>query len=294
MVKTSLFAWEKYRYIVVINLLSKKFSKEVNAIEKDSTHGATFLTLSLLEALAQELIKNEVNFDELNLIISRLNNIHPEMTSIHRSLEKIASKIKDDFSSEKAIEIILNEIKSVNEREMKTAKNLAEKISHFKRIMILSSSLTIDSALIDFKKELNIEEIIVLESRPLYEGRNTAKKLMKVGYQVTLIIDAAAGFVARNVEAIILGADTIFSDGAVLNKVGSFNLALIADYYKIPLIVGASTNKQSKSPSINYFNLIEEKNPKEIWKNTKNKIKRYNFYFDLIPVTYITEIVSEK
>ncbi|NHJ05866.1 MAG: hypothetical protein EAX90_13650, partial [Candidatus Heimdallarchaeota archaeon] len=190
--------------------------------------------------------------------------------------------------------LIKNEINGLKLREERTAKNLAKEMLNYNSIMIISSSNTINQALISYSNVKNHDSIFVLESRPLFEGRQTAEKLAEAGYNITLVVDAAAGIIAEKIDAIFVGADTVFKDGSIINKIGSFLLALTANYYKIPFIVGASTNKISKYPSKNYWKYIQEKPPEEIWKKKIENIDSYNIYFDFVPSELITKIITEE
>ena len=207
---------------------TKNFQNRVKEISDNSTDGAVTLTLQILEILQSEISSNSHIDSEISSILSVLEKVHPEMVSINNSINRIRNQLKEKISKKSLLEIIVKEIQNVEEREENTARNLALEIQKYERIMIISSSKTVNEALIKYSKKENFENIFVLESRPLFEGRITAKKLAQAGFKTSLIVDAAAGLFAEKVEAIVLGADTIFSDNSIMNKIGSFPLALIA------------------------------------------------------------------
>lgn len=70
--------------------------------------------------------------------------------------------------------------------------------------------------------------VVVAESRPGGEGVALAKALATAGWEVTLVADAACGLFVPTVDAVVIGADSVRSDGAVVNKIGSYPLALVA------------------------------------------------------------------
>jgi translation initiation factor 2B subunit (eIF-2B alpha/beta/delta family) len=84
---------------------------------------------------------------------------------------------------------------------------------------------------------------IVTESAPLNEGRTTARLLARLGVPVTLISDAQAAAFMPEAEAVLVGADTVFANGAVVNKVGTCALALLARNARIPFYVATETLK---------------------------------------------------
>lgn len=272
---------------------TKAFHNRIKEISENSTDGAVTITLQILEILQSEIINNSKIESEINSVLIEFDKVHPEMISISNTINNIRTQLKEDLNKQSLLEIIQKEICLVKEREEKTVKNLAKEIHKYKRIMIISSSKTVNEALIKYSQKDNFEKIFVLESRPLLEGRVTAKKLAQAGFRIHLIVDAAAGIFAEKVDAIILGADTIFQDGSIINKVGSLPLALIAQYYNIPVIIGASTNKLSTKKSSEFWNLIEKKPKDEIWENLELGIEIENIYFDFIPSNLITKIISE-
>ena len=278
---------------MVTGLFSIELEDKINKIKNDSIHGAIYLTLEILNSFLKELEKIRISQDDFLLIIERMSEVHPEMVSIKNSLTNIARIVeKEEFSNELIIESLKNEIAEVEIREKKTIEKLTKEMKKFKQIMTLSSSSTINNAL----KSLEDKDktIHILESRPLLEGRNTAKFLANQGFNVNLISDAASGIVAKDIEAIIIGADTVFVDGGVINKVGSLPLALVAKHYDIPFIVGASSNKLSTEASENFQNYIKEKPQEEVWEEKIEGIMIYNIYFDFIPSQYISKIISDR
>lgn len=80
------------------------------------------------------------------------------------------------------------------------------------------------------------------ETRPLLQGaRLTAYEAARAGMAYTLLTDGAAGslFAAGEVDAVLIGADRIAADGSVANKVGSYPLAVLAQYHHVPFVVVA-------------------------------------------------------
>ncbi|WBB58990.1 S-methyl-5-thioribose-1-phosphate isomerase [Streptomyces sp. WMMC500] len=89
-----------------------------------------------------------------------------------------------------------------------------------------------------------LRRLWVDETRPLLQGaRLTAYEAGRAGMPYTLLTDNAAGSLFANgeVDAVVLGADRIAADGSVANKVGTYPLAVLARYHRVPFLVVAPT-----------------------------------------------------
>ncbi len=171
----------------------------------------------------------------------------------------------------------------INKQTLKLIKNNSVVFTH-------CHSSTVIRALINAKNKGRKFEVYNTETRPLYQGRLTAKQLKKAGIKVTMFIDSASAIAltktqqTKKANFVFFGADAITKKGAV-NKTGSGMIAQIAKSNKIPVYILADSLKYI--PKIK----IEQRSPKELWKNKNIKIK--NPAFELIKKKYITAIISE-
>ncbi len=137
------------------------------------------------------------------------------------------------------------------------------------------------------------------ETRPLLQGaRLTVYELRRDGIPVTLITDDMAGYVMSKhmVNKVIVGADRILKD-AVVNKIGTFTIAVLAREHKIPFYVAApkSTFDMAKTSA---EVVIEERKPEEVTVIGGNRIAPegvdvFNPAFDITPLDYVTAIICE-
>ena len=134
------------------------------------------------------------------------------------------------------------------------------------------------------------------ETRPLFQGRITARQLLKANIPVTMVADSSAGFLISHysgeelmMDKIIVGADALLADGTVINKIGSFTIALVAKQEKVPIYIAAPLLKFYPYSKIK----IEQRSPTEIWPRAPKKLKIINFAFDSIPAKYISGIICE-
>lgn len=137
--------------------------------------------------------------------------------------------------------------------------------------------------------------VISTETRPKYQGRITARELNEFGIRTVMIVDSAANFYAKEVDAIMVGCDAITADGGIVNKIGTSTLALIAREHGIPFYASGSLLKFD--PKTKYPESIERRSPDElIGKRTTEfrNVKVLNPAFDLTPPEFITGIITEN
>jgi len=135
-------------------------------------------------------------------------------------------------------------------------------------------------------------EVICPESRPLCEGLQTAKELGAMGIRVRLVTDFAALSLVKESDLVMVGADAITLEG-VINKIGTYGLALAAKDKKIPFYVLAGKEKFLPAPFAQALR-IEKKDPQEITKETIPNVVIENCYFDLTPLDLITGVVTQQ
>lgn len=139
-------------------------------------------------------------------------------------------------------------------------------------------------------------EVIATESRPRYQGHLTVKQLTDEGIPTTLIVDSAVRFFIESVDYVVVGADTIAANGALINKIGTSQIALSAKEARVPFMVAAETYKFSPKTLFGELVEIEERDikevvPPEIMELKGLKVK--NPAFDVTPRDYIDVIITE-
>jgi methylthioribose-1-phosphate isomerase len=137
------------------------------------------------------------------------------------------------------------------------------------------------------------------ETRPLLQGaRLTACELKRDGIPVTLITDGMVGYVMqkRLVNKVIVGADRIVKD-AVINKIGTFTVAVLAKEHGIPFYVAAPRSTFDLSRAASSV-IIEQRNPEEVTHIGSRRIapegvKVLNPAFDITPLEYVSAVICE-
>ncbi len=147
-----------------------------------------------------------------------------------------------------------------------------------------------------------LREVFVDETRPLLQGaRLTAWELAQENIPAYLITDSMAGSVMGQhlIDGVIVGADRIAQNGDTANKIGTYSLAVLAAYHRIPFYVAAPTSTFDPHTTTGADIPIEMRNPDEIRQLNgvmvaPEGIDSYNPAFDVTPRDLITAFITEK
>jgi len=144
--------------------------------------------------------------------------------------------------------------------------------------------------------------VFVDETRPLLQGmRLTAFELREDNIPATVIVDSAAGYLMRKkrIDLVITGADRIASNGDMANKIGSYQLAVLAKENNIPFYVAAPLSSFDLDLENGDLIPIEEREPEEVLSFAGHlvgpeSVSAYNPAFDITPAQYISALITEK
>jgi methylthioribose-1-phosphate isomerase len=138
-----------------------------------------------------------------------------------------------------------------------------------------------------------LAHVLVDETRPLLQGaRLTAWELEEAGIPYAVIADSAAGLMmARGeVDAVLTGADRVAANGDTANKIGTYQLAVLAAHHGIPLYVVAPSSTVDLATPSGAEIPIEERAADEI----TARFAARNPAFDVTPAELIAAIVTER
>ncbi len=147
-----------------------------------------------------------------------------------------------------------------------------------------------------------LRHVFATETRPLMQGaRLTAWELARDGIPFTIIVDGAAGSILHRglVDAVVVGADRIAANGDVANKIGTYQLAVLARENGVPFYVAAPTSTIDLSLPSGDAIPIEERSQSEITSLggvnvMPNGGSTMNPAFDVTPNAYVSAIVTEN
>jgi methylthioribose-1-phosphate isomerase len=147
-----------------------------------------------------------------------------------------------------------------------------------------------------------LKEVYATETRPLLQGaRLTAWELRRAGVPVSLVTDSSAGSVIKRglVDEVVVGADRIAANGDVANKIGTYQMAVIARENDVPFYVAAPTSTIDLNTASGDDIPIEDRSPDEVTAVhgatiAPEGVGALNPAFDVTPNRYVTAIITER
>ena len=146
-------------------------------------------------------------------------------------------------------------------------------------------------------------KVFACETRPLLQGaRLTAWELKNKGIDVTVICDNMAAMLMQQgkIDKVIAGADRIALNGDTANKIGTYNLAVLAKYHNIPFYIAAPASTFDLRARSGEDIPIEERDAREVSELLfKKKVapegaKIFNPAFDVTPSNLISAMITDK
>lgn len=139
--------------------------------------------------------------------------------------------------------------------------------------------------------------VYVDETRPLLQGaRLTAWELDRAGIDVTLICDnvPASLMAAGRIDLVIVGTDRVTRNGDVVNKIGTLNLAVLADHFGVPFYVACPASTYDPDTATGHDVTIEQRPDDEVRRGESAAVAAYNPAFDVTPARLVTGIVTDR
>lgn len=254
---------------------------------------------------------------KLNKIMGRLESARPTAVNLSWALKRIKEKV--ELNKDKEVgglkNLILKEAKNIHRQDIilcskmaqagiKLIKNKDRILTHCNTgFLATSGEGTALSVIYRASRRYKTIKVYVDETRPLLQGsRLTAWELMNRGIDATLISDnmAASLMQKKKIDKIFLGADRITAEGDVANKIGTYNLAVLANFHKIPFYVVAPSSSFDLKINKGVDIPIERRSPDEVRKVldkiyiAPKKVKVYNPAFDITPHKLIIAIVTDR
>ena len=266
------------KYKVIISDMRKEVKNIIQRIKEVKIQGASNIAKAAIRAYLLE----PTSAVKKALINARPTE--PLLVNVVNSLERCMRK-----SREQCINVPLH----FSQAQEKINKMVFKLIKNRDVIFTHCHSTNVSKALIYAKKHGKQFEVYNTETRPLFQGRKTAKELSKQGIRVTTFIDAAMAIALENkqgskkVSKIFIGCDAILKKG-IINKIGSGIIAELSYLNKIPLYVIADSWKFVPGNM-----KIEERDFHEVWKSAPKNIRIRNPAFEFVHEKYITKIISE-
>jgi ribose 1,5-bisphosphate isomerase len=170
----------------------------------------------------------------------------------------------------------------------------SKRISHKSRVLTHCHSSTVTNMLYRAREDGKSFEVVCTESRPVFQGRITAKEMLDAGIKTTLIVDSAVRYFMNKVDLVVVGADALTSEGNVINKIGTSTVALTAEEARTPFYVVSELLKFDPMTIHGDYEMIEERSPSEVWNDPPSGLIIRNPAFDVTRRDFIHGIICEE
>ena len=269
-----------------------QFQSIVKDIEQIKIQGATNVAKSASKALdiVFEKYKDDPKgvFYHLNQAKQILLKTRPTEPAMQNVINYLFSEDILNFS--KRQKDVKNHFLKAEE---KIASIGAKKIVDGKIIFTHCHSSSVIDILKKAKKERKRFKVYNTETRPLFQGRLTARELSRAGISVTHFVDSAARLALKEADMMLIGADAISSEGDVFNKIGSEMFAEIAEKYNVPVYVCTDSWKFDPKSVFGFDIEIERRRSKEVWPTAPSGVRVDNRAFEKVNSNLINGIISE-
>src|SRR3989338_1345726 len=274
--------------------------KVVKDIKTLKIQGATNIALAGSKALnlvaqnSQQKTKKDF-LKEINNAQFLLVNARVTEPKIKNSLKYILLKLRS-----RTVPELKEQIKQKSEYVLKHLTESKDYIGHIGSLKIKNNMIIFthchSSTVIKILKYAKTKHrrfyVHNTESRPLYQGRITAKEQAKAKIPIQLYVDSAAIEALKNADIMLIGADAITANGDIVNKIGSRLFAETAERYNVKIY--ACTDSWSYDPETKHHKeKIEQRDPSEVWKHPPKHVKIINPAFEVIPAKLVDGIISE-
>ena len=185
-------------------------------------------------------------------------------------------------------------LESLERSKEKIAAVGSKRVSNGSKVLTHCHSSTVTNLLRKAKADGKSFEVVCTESRPVFQGRITAKEMLDAGIETTLIVDSAVRYFMNEVDLVVVGADAITSEGNVINKIGTSMVALAAKEARTPFYVACELLKFDPATIHGDYETIEERNAREVWADPPSGLTIRNPAFDVTRREFIHGIICEE
>lgn len=215
-------------------------------------------------------------------------------------LDAEESRVKADLCD--AIDVFIRE--RISAAGQVIANTAQEKIQDGDVILTFAKSHVVQQTLVQALRNGRKFKVIVLDSRPLHEGKNLAVSLAEIGLDVTYSSVHAASHLIDRSTKVFLGAHSMLGNGRLYSRAGSAMLAMLAHEAAIPVIVCCESIKFTDRTALDSIVTNEVAPPEELllhgasstsldrWRDSPN-LQLLNLMYDVTPAEFISEVITE-
>ncbi len=261
-----------------------------------------------LKIAAEKFKGRDVNeyMEYIRMVSGHVRATRPTAVSLPNALSYVISRTEKAYRSGVGLsELVETTIKSA-ENFIQYSRTATKRIGEIgagrlrdgDTILTHCNSSAALSVIIHAVKQGKSLNVLATETRPKFQGHITVRMLAENGVKVTLIPDSAVRLFMKDIDKVVVGADTVTANGAVVNKIGTSMIALAAHEARTNLFVAAESYKFSPATVVGELVKIEERSPTEVVSSDFMRkhpgIKIRNPAFDVTPPEYIDAIITER
>jgi methylthioribose-1-phosphate isomerase len=256
-----------------------------------------------------------LNMDTFSNAAKKLKNARPTAVNLEWAINRLCLVFENNQSNtdEQILRVLLNTAISIHEEDKKFCNKIGQYgaglikdhqniLTHCNAgILATGGRGTALAPVYTAKDQGKHIHIFVDETRPVGQGaRLTYWELSQNQIPATLISDnmVASLMLQDKIDIVLVGADRIATNGDIANKIGTYGIAVLAKYHKVPFYVAAPSSSFDLSIENGQEIIIEQRDKREIldfWDITnKDKYEVYNPAFDITPNDLISGIITEK
>jgi len=305
---------------------TKDYRRLAQAIKDMEIRGAPAIGVAAAFGMALAALHYPGNdleglMEELRKAKEVLSKTRPTAVNLFWALDRVMKKAeevaKEKGSADEVRNAVVEEAKAIQrediEMNMKMGKIGAKLIESGDTILThcntgslatagYGTALGVIRAAWEEGKEI---KVIATETRPVDQGaRLTVWELKRDGIPVKLISDTMVGYAMSSglVDKVFLGADRILLSGHFANKIGTYQIAILAKHHNVPFYTVAPTSTIDPKTTLDQL-IIEQRNPDEVRTCpypyqkvyvTVPDVEVLNPAFDVTPPELVTAIVTEK
>lgn len=285
---------------------SSSYKETIEAIKKMIVRGAPAIGVAGAYAYVQAAYEYKLEADKLNLAAAEIKSARPTAVDLMNMLERMKSIDQELDILKKQSEKIANEIIEACRKVSENGSNLIKMNDvilthcHTGAVAAVDYGTALGAIKEAYKQNKNIF-VYVDESRPRMQGRLTSWELLEEGVPHKVIVDGAAGSLMKSgkINMVIVGADRICKNGDFANKIGTYQLAVLAKENKIPFYVAAPLTTFDFDIKSGTDITIEERDENEVLYVQGQRVypegsHAFNPAFDVTSYTYVSGYITES
>ncbi len=273
-------------------MLPATVEEAVRGIAEDRTSGASKLARLAVDTMGLAIVEAKGRPDpkELAEVAKRLSEAQPAMAIVHNVAHLVARLVSEGHDPKSVLVEIQMELDRARER---IARTFLKVVPPHATLVTLSYSDNVLEAIKMAHGRGHVNRVYVMESGPLFEGRALANALSDAGVPATAIPDAEGISLLPRASCVLVGADSVLRDGAVVNKIGTHGLAQASADRNKPFYVACETLKfDARYDAASWPGPLSRDAPDPAKADAGTTVAYRDF--EVTPATLVTMVVTER